>query len=60
LPLYEFYCPVCQKKHEELCSSTVSSMNCPSCGGKADKVISAFRTGPSSKGGGTASSACGG
>jgi len=60
LPLYEFYCSDCREKKEELCSSTVKSIFCPSCGKEAGKVFSAFRTGKSSAGGGTDSSGCGG
>ncbi|MGM0689424.1 MAG: FmdB family zinc ribbon protein [Bacillota bacterium] len=60
MPLYEFYCSECEKKHEELCSSTINSVQCPSCGKDAKKVLSLFRTGRSSSGGGTTSSSCGG
>ncbi len=60
MPLYEFYCPKCDRKFEELCSSMHNNMPCPSCGKDAKKVISLFRTGGSSSGGGTASSSCGG
>ncbi|MDW7730002.1 MAG: zinc ribbon domain-containing protein [Bacillota bacterium] len=60
LPLYEFYCSDCGKKTEELCSSTVNKIKCPTCGREAGRVMSAFRTGKSSTGGGTASSNCGG
>lgn len=60
MPLYEFYCSECDKKVEELCSSSLKSLPCPSCGKNAVKVLSLFRAGRSSSGGGAASSNCGG
>ncbi len=60
MPLYEFYCSDCLKRVEELCSSDIVSIKCPACGKDAGRVISNFRTGRSSTGGGTASSSCGG
>ncbi len=60
MPLYEFFCSECNKKHEELCSSATAYMKCPVCGNEAKKVMSLFRTGGSSSGSGTASSNCGG
>ncbi len=60
LPLYEFYCSQCEKKHEELCSSMLDSVQCSTCGNEAKRVFSLFQTGSGSSDGGTASSSCGG
>ncbi|MFO7952098.1 MAG: zinc ribbon domain-containing protein [Bacillota bacterium] len=60
MPLYEFYCSTCQKKIEELCSSGVECISCPSCGKNAGRVMSTFRTGKRASGGEAASSGCGG
>ena len=31
MPLYEFYCPQCRKKFEELCRTSLDSVPCPRC-----------------------------
>ena len=60
MPIYEFFCTDCNEKYEELCSSLQNSLPCPSCGKEAKKVVSLFRAGSGSSGGGTTSSSCGG
>jgi len=60
MPLYEFYCDRCGKKIEELCRSGVTAIQCVSCGGEARKLISAFRKGRGSSGGGASSGGCSG
>lgn len=60
MPLYEFNCLKCSRKYEELCGSTVKSITCPQCGGEAQKILSAFRTGRSSSGSTSSSGGCGG
>lgn len=61
MPLYEFYCPQCRKKFEELCRTSLDSVPCPRCAAESKKLLSAFRTGKSSSGEGSiASGGCGG
>ncbi len=61
MPLYEFVCTNCREKFENLCRSEVDSLSCPSCGAKAKRVFSTFRSTRSSSGGSPASSgSCGG
>lgn len=45
MPLYEFYCPECQKKFEKLCRSLVDKYDCPACGEPSRRVLSLFRRG---------------
>ncbi|MGI6037935.1 MAG: FmdB family zinc ribbon protein [Limnochordia bacterium] len=43
MPLYEYQCPACRLKFEELCSSKErENMKCPQCGAKAELLISTF------------------
>jgi putative FmdB family regulatory protein len=61
MPLYEFFCPQCQKKFEELCRTSRESVPCPQCAAESKKVLSAFRSRRSGSGeGGLASGGCGG
>lgn len=61
MPLYEFYCPQCRNKFEELCRASLESAPCPKCAAESKKVLSAFRTGRCGSGDGFASSGgCGG
>ncbi|HOB28782.1 MAG: zinc ribbon domain-containing protein [Dethiobacteria bacterium] len=61
MPLYEFYCPQCRKKFEELCRTALDSLPCPQCAAESKKVLSAFRAGKSSLGESIAASdGCGG
>jgi putative FmdB family regulatory protein len=50
MPLYEFYCSRCDKKFEELCSSSVKKVCCPDCGKESARVFSTFRTSGASGG----------
>ncbi len=61
MPLYEFYCPQCRKKFEELCRAALDSVPCPQCAAESKKVLSAFCTGGRGSGEGLASAGgCGG
>lgn len=61
MPLYEFYCPQCRIKFEELCRASLASVPCPQCAAESKKVLSTFRAGRCASGGGLASSGgCGG
>jgi len=61
VPLYEFYCPQCRKKFEELCRTSQESVPCPHCAAASKRVLSTFRTARGSSGnGGSASGGCGG
>lgn len=56
MPLYEFYCPQCDKKFEELCRGATDRLPCPQCAAESKKVLSTFRAGGCGSGGGTAAS----
>ncbi|MGI6614955.1 MAG: zinc ribbon domain-containing protein [Dethiobacteria bacterium] len=45
MPLYEFYCPQCDKRFEELCRGTTENLPCPQCATESKKVLSTFRAG---------------
>ncbi|HED23687.1 MAG TPA: zinc ribbon domain-containing protein [Firmicutes bacterium] len=60
MPLYEFYCSECGKKFEELCSSSVKKVRCPSCGKESARVFSTFRTSGTSGGGCSSAASSGG
>ncbi|MEQ1601198.1 MAG: zinc ribbon domain-containing protein [Methylophilaceae bacterium] len=40
MPLYDFYCPKCEKTFEMLVKITSSSPGCPECGGGLEKQLS--------------------
>ena len=44
MPIYEYTCSKCQKKFELLkpMSQAGEAASCPSCGGKAERVLSRF------------------
>ncbi|NLY91686.1 MAG: zinc ribbon domain-containing protein [Firmicutes bacterium] len=65
MPIYEFRCPECEHKFEELCKSSAEEVPCPKCGSaKTARLFSPF--GFAVAGGGHASgsssgcSSCGG
>jgi putative FmdB family regulatory protein len=42
MPIYEFSCPACGSRFEQLTDSATRSASCPSCGdGEAKRVLSA-------------------
>jgi putative FmdB family regulatory protein len=50
MPIYEYYCPSCEKKFEELVFETrVAVVHCPKCGtNEVNRLISLFATAASS------------
>lgn len=58
MPLYEFKCPGCREKFEQLCQSGSDSFTCPTCGEEAKRVYSTFCSSHRGTGGGAAG--CGG
>ena len=44
MPIYEYYCPKCKKEFELMrpISESGSQGACPTCGTKADKLVSVF------------------
>lgn len=61
MPLYEFQCPRCGEKFEELCRASLDSLPCPRCATESRKVLSTFRSGKRGADGGFASAGgCGG
>lgn len=66
MPIYEFYCPDCDKKFEKLCSLSQSGSQilCPNCQGtRAERCLSKFASFSKGDGGATRSigggSSCG-
>ncbi len=52
MPIFEFKCKACGKIFEKLSKVTDKKANCPDCGKKAEKILSAFNAignSPSSK-----------
>jgi putative FmdB family regulatory protein len=43
MPVYEYYCAICKKEFELRRSMSEADQpgTCPTCGGKADKLVSA-------------------
>jgi putative FmdB family regulatory protein len=50
MPIYEYYCPTCEKKFEELVFETKAKIvHCPKCGtNEVNRLISLFATTASS------------
>ena len=44
MPIYEYYCPKCDKEFElrRTISMSESKALCPSCGSKSQKLVSSF------------------
>ncbi|HHT49403.1 MAG TPA: zinc ribbon domain-containing protein [Firmicutes bacterium] len=62
MPIYEFSCPECKHKFEELCKCNTESIPCPKCGATQTKrLFSAFGFAVSggSSSSGSAASGCG-
>ena len=51
MPLYEFYCPQCNRKFEELCAASREQLPCPACSAESKRVLSTFRAGGGGSGG---------
>lgn len=51
MPLYDFRCPTCEQRFEELQSHAAPPPACPACGGAAaERLLSAFQR-PGTRGG---------
>jgi putative FmdB family regulatory protein len=44
MPIYEYFCPKCEKEFELMrpISQSGESAKCPSCGAKSEKLVSVF------------------
>lgn len=67
MPIYEYFCPVCEEKFELLRSLSCAEQDasCPRCRGKARRAISSFASFSKSSDGGSipmtgSGSSCGG
>ncbi len=60
MPIYEYGCPSCNHKFEELVMGGREPKACPKCGGKVKRQMSAFACGSSPSGGGMPAPASGG
>ena len=60
MPLYEFYCPQCKTKFEELCAASRETLSCPECAAESKRVLSIFRARGGGAGGGAPSGGCSG
>ncbi len=57
MPVYDFYCPGCNRKYELLVKSPTSSPTCPDCQGRLEKQLSAPTIQTKSKSGSSRDSA---
>jgi putative FmdB family regulatory protein len=44
VPLYDFLCPNCEERFEELLAASAGAPDCPACGAPSTRVISRFAT----------------
>ncbi|HEX4106497.1 MAG TPA: zinc ribbon domain-containing protein [Solirubrobacteraceae bacterium] len=44
MPIYDFCCPSCEERFEELLSFDAGAPLCPACGAPSERVISRFAT----------------
>lgn len=42
MPIYEYSCNQCNKVTEKISNSTQKNIQCPDCGGHADRIVSIF------------------
>lgn len=45
MPIYDYACPTCEERFDELVSFEASAPPCPSCGGEeSERLLSTFAT----------------